>query len=100
MIRTTGTNGHFEQGRWVVNPEPVPQNNDTPIDARISGATNAIVAAVDDFAKVTRDLVTSEEGKKYIEKTMKDTTIEVQRTFDEVLARAKAEIDEKIKSIK
>lgn len=100
MIRTTGTNGHFEQGRWVVNPEPVPQNNDTPIDARISGATNAIVAAVDDFAKVTRDLVTSEEGKKYIEKTMKDSTTQVQKSIEDLLAKAKSDLESSIKSLK
>jgi hypothetical protein len=96
----TETKGHFEKGIWVKDPEPVPVPETPKIDARITAATSAAITAMNDVATVTRDLVTSEEGKRYIEKTMKDTTAEVQRTFDEVLARAKAEIDEKIKSIK
>jgi hypothetical protein len=59
-----------------------------------------MIAAIDDVANVTRDLVTSEEGKKYIEKTLKDTALQVQRSFDEILSRTKSEIESKIKSLK
>jgi hypothetical protein len=99
-IIMTGTNGHFEQGRWVKEPEPVPPSNEIQIDARISTATTAVIAAMDEVATVTRDLVTSEEGKRYIEKTLKDTTVQVQRSFEEILARTRTEIDGKIKSLK
>ena len=69
----TGTNGHFEQGRWVDEPEPVTPGAETRIDARINTATSAVIAAMNDVANVTRDLVSSEEGKRYIEKKMAST---------------------------
>jgi hypothetical protein len=96
----TGTSGHFEQGRWVKEPEPVPPSNEIRIDARISTATTAVVAAMDEVATVTRDLVTSEEGKRYIEKTLQDTTAQVQKSFEDILIRTRSEIDTKIKSLK
>jgi len=96
----TGTKGHFEQGRWVEEKEPVPAAPQTPIDARVSTATTAIIAAMDDIANVTRDLVTSEEGKKYIEKTVKDSTTQVQKSIDDLLARAKADLERSMKSLK
>lgn len=96
----TGTKGHFEQGRWVKEPEPVPHSPEIRIDARISTATTAVIAAMDDVANVSRDLVTSEEGKRYIEKTLKDTTVQIQRSFEEILTITKSEIDNKIKSLK
>jgi hypothetical protein len=95
----TGTSGHFEQGRWV-KEEPAPPSNEIRIDARISTATRAVIAAMDEVATVTRDLVTSEEGKHYIEKTLQDTTAQVQKSFEDILTRTKSEIDSKIKSMK
>ena len=77
-----------------------PQKNEDQIDARIAAATRAVISAMDEAAKVTRDLVTTEEGKKHIEKTMKETTAQVQKSFDEILNRAKTEMDKTIKSIK
>ena len=100
MIIMTGTKGHFELGRWVEEPILQPQNNESPIDARISSATTAVIAAMDDVAQVSRDLVTSEEGKIYIEKTLKDTMAQVQRSFEDILMRTRYEIDSKIKSMK
>jgi hypothetical protein len=92
----TETEGHFEQGRWVDNPAPVPETDTGRIDARITAATGDVIAALENAAAVTRDLVASEEGKRYIEKTMKDTTAEVRSTFDGILARARTELDSRI----
>jgi hypothetical protein len=100
VISMAGTDGHFEQGRWVEDPEPVSRDDDIRIDARISTATTAVIAAMDDVASITRDLVTSEEGRQYIEGTLKDTTVQVRRSFEEILNRTKAEVDSKIKSMK
>ena len=96
----TETSGHFEQGRWVKDPVSVSPGNEIRIDARISTATTAVRAAMDEVATVTRDLVTSEEGKRYIEKTLQDTTVQVQKSFEDILIRTRAEIDTKIKSLK
>jgi len=50
--------------------------------------------------KVTRDLITTEEGKQYIEKTIKDTQTQIQKSFDEILSRAKDELDKTVKKAK
>ena len=95
----TDKNGHFVQGIWVKEPAS-PEKNELQIDARIDAAAKSVISAIDDAAKVTRDLVTTEEGKKHIEKTMNEAAAQVQKSFDEVLKQAKSEIDKTIKSIK
>ena len=35
----------------------------------------------------------TDEGKKHIENTVKETTAHVRKSFDDILARAKAEVD-------
>ena len=35
----------------------------------------------------------TDEGKKHIENTVKETTADVQKSFDDILTRAKAEVD-------
>jgi hypothetical protein len=95
----TGKNGHFVQGVWV-EETAAPEKNEVQIDARIEAATRAVITAIDEAAKVTHELVTTEEGKKHIEKTLKETTAQVQKSFDEVLKQAKSEMKKTIKSIK
>jgi hypothetical protein len=95
----TGKKGHFEKGVWVEEPA-APEKNEDQIDARVAAATSSVISAIDDAAKVARDLVTTEEGKKHIEKTMKDTSAQIQKSFDEVISRAKSEMDKTLKSTK
>jgi ElaB/YqjD/DUF883 family membrane-anchored ribosome-binding protein len=97
----TEEKGHFEKGRWVVESEPsVSQTNGNVIDKRFSDAAKSVISSVDEVMKVTRDLVTTEEGKQYIEKTIKDTQMQIQKSFDEIISRAKDELDKKIKNVK
>lgn len=88
--------GHFEKGVWVeehAGTEKNPETKNDLIELRLAAATRQILTALEDLATVTHDLVTTEEGKKHIGKTIKDTTNQVQKSFDEILARAKAEMD-------
>ncbi len=88
--------GHFEKGVWVDEPAVPKKNPETkidPIDLRLAAATRQVLTALDELATATHDLVTTEEGKKHIEKTVKDTTTQVRKSFDEILARAKAGMD-------
>ena len=90
--------GHFEQGRWVVEMEsPAPQSNGNVIDKRLSEATKSVISSIDDVMSVARDLVTTEEGKQYIEKTFHETQMQIQKSFDEIISRAKNELDKKVK---
>jgi predicted transcriptional regulator len=97
----TEKKGHFEKGRWVVESEPaVTQTGGNVIDKRFSDATKSVISSINDVMKVTRDLVTTEEGKQYIEKTIKDTQTQIQKSFDEIISRVKDELDKKVKNVK
>jgi hypothetical protein len=97
----TEKKGHFEKGRWVVENEPSATKTDGDvIDKRLSDTTKAVISSIDDVMKVTRDLVTTEEGKQFIEKTIKDTQTQIQRSFDEIISRAKDELDKNVKKVK
>jgi hypothetical protein len=97
----TEKKGHFEQGRWVEEIEsPAPPTEGNVIDTRFSEATKSVISSIDNVMKVTRDLVTTEEGKQYIEKSVKDTQTQIQRSFDELIGHLKAELDKKVKNLK
>ncbi len=100
VITMTEKTGHFEKGFWVeepIIPEKSPEKKDDQIDVRLAAATRSVMSAMDDLAKATHDLVATEEGKKHIEKTVKETTVQVQKSFDDIIRRAKAEVDKATK---
>jgi hypothetical protein len=97
----TEKKGHFEKGLWVEEKEPPATPTGAPvIDKRLSDATKSVISSVDDMMKVTHDLITTEEGKKYLEKTLKDTQMQIQKSFDEIISRLKDELDMKVKKTK
>jgi hypothetical protein len=97
----TEIKGHFEKGCWVVDSTPpAPEGKENVIDKRITEATKSVTSSVDDLMKVTRDLVTTPEGKQYIEKTIQDTQTQIQRSFDEILGKVKDELDKAVKTKK
>jgi hypothetical protein len=89
----TEKKGHFVNGLWVEDPVAAPVKEEHPIDVRLAAATKSVLSAMDDLAKVTHDLVATEEGKKHIENTVKETTAHVRKSFDDVLSQARAEVD-------
>jgi hypothetical protein len=94
----SGNKGHYEKGQWVVESDPpVAPADGNEIDKRFTEATKSVIASVDDVMKVTRDLVTSEEGKQYIEKTIKETQTQIEKSFHEIISRVKDELDKNVK---
>ena len=89
--------GHFENGIWVnekaAPAAAAPAQEETSLDGRLAAATKSVISAVDDLAKVSRDLVATEEGRKHIEKSVKATTENVKKSFDDIFAKAKAEVE-------
>jgi len=79
---------------------PVTQTGENVIEKRFSEATKSVISSIDDVMKVTRDLVTTEEGKQHIEKTIKDTQTQIQKSFDDIISRVKDELDKKVKNVK
>ncbi|MFA4859478.1 hypothetical protein [Methanoregula sp.] len=87
------TKGHFEKGVWVEEKEPVVvPAAEAVMDKRLADATTSVKTSVDDAIKVVHDLVTTEEGKQYIEKTMKDVQSQLEKSFDEILRKAKEDL--------
>ena len=92
----TDKKGHFENGVWVEEKEPsVTPTGGNVIDKRFHEATQSLISSANDVMKVTHDLVTTEEGKQYIEKTLKDTQAQIQKSFDEIISRVKGKMDKK-----
>jgi chromosome segregation ATPase len=86
--------GHFEKGVWVIdNVLPAPQANGDTLDRRLAEATKAVISSIDTVMNVTHDLVTTEEGKQFIETTIKETQKQIQMSFNAILNRAKSELD-------
>jgi len=94
VIPMTEKKGHFEKGLWVEDLKPTaPQANDEAIDKRLSDATRAVISSIDNVMTVTHDLLATDEGKQYIEKTIKDTQAQIQQSFDTMISRVKNELD-------
>lgn len=92
----TEKRGHFEKGRWIEETKPpVNSTGGTVIDKRFSDATQSLISSVNEVMNVTHDLVTTEEGKQYVEKTLKDTQVQIQKSFDQIIHRLKEKMDNK-----
>lgn len=86
--------GHFEKGVWNEDKEPpAPKPDAEAINQRLTEATKGVIASIDTMMGVTHDLVSTEEGKQYIEKTLKDTQAQIQQSLDTFVSRAKTELD-------
>ncbi|MCK9630204.1 MAG: hypothetical protein M0R30_01060 [Methanoregula sp.] len=97
----TEKTGRFEKGVWVEEPvapkTPAAANNENPIDARLAAASRSVISAMDDLAKATHDLVATEEGKKHIGKTVKEKTDEIEKSFNDIISKVKAEVEKAAK---
>ena len=90
--------GHFEGGRWVKDPEPAAGRADTAaFDRRFFEATKAVVASINNVMNVTHDLVSTDEGRQFIEKTVADSQAQVRRSFDDIISRVRDEVEKKTK---
>lgn len=90
----TEKKGHFEKGVWVLDSEPVqPKASGDAIDKRFSEATKAVISSIDTVMGVTHDLIATDEGKQYIEKTLKDAQVQIQQSFDTIISRVKTELE-------
>jgi hypothetical protein len=94
VIPMTDKPGHFEKGIWIDDVQPkAPQANGDTIEKRLSDATKAVITSIDTMMGVTHDLVATDEGKQFIETTLKDTRNQIQLSFDSIISRAKAELE-------
>lgn len=88
----TETNGHFEKGIWIEETFPA-TGTPVAIDRRLSEATKSVSASIDALMNVAHDLVTTDEGRKCIGRTFEEAQAQLRKSFDEIIARAKLEVE-------
>ena len=88
----TTTNGHFEKGIWIEETVPAAENPGT-IDMRLADATKSVSVSIDELMTVAHDLVTTDEGRKCIGRTLEEAQAQLRKSFEEIIARAKLEVE-------
>ena len=66
------TDGRFDKGRWVQEDQSAssPSLHVNDLEERVAAARSTFGKGLDDLLAVGRDLITTEEGRKHIGKTM------------------------------
>jgi len=79
--------GHFEQGRWVEDPEPA---TDAPaIGERIQETSQSVRKAIDDVFGLGRHLFGTAEGQEHIERTARAAGADLSRAVNDVAESAR-----------
>jgi len=102
----TEEKGHYEKGRWVVDPEPVEEQGapetagQAPEEERSAPqvedlareASKSVKKAIDDVVVLGRNLFGTKEGREHIEKKARAAGAELEKTISEVAESAKKTI--------
>jgi len=89
----TETNGHFEKGIWIEGTVPATETPD-PVDKRLSEATKSLRESIEELVTATFDLFTTDEGKMCMGRTFEEAQAQLRKSYDEIRARAKIELEE------
>ncbi len=82
--------GHFEKGRWVEDAEKNDHSNDQndDINSRFKEATASFGKGLDDLLSVGRELVTTEEGRRHIGKSMDKAGADIMTALEDAARSA------------
>jgi F0F1-type ATP synthase membrane subunit b/b' len=93
----TEKTGHFENGKWVEDPAPGTGKEERGrVESRVAEASRSVSSAIDDAIRIGRDLFETEEGRRYVEKTVRDAGAEMHQAIQDILSKAKEEIDRSV----
>ena len=92
------TDAHSGQGSRAEDNSPSGTYGNA-MEQRLSEATKAVISSVDAMMAVTHDLVTTEEGRRYIEKAARDAQVQVRKSLDEIVGHVRDEMDRKRKTV-
>lgn len=82
------TNGHFEQGRWVLDPPPAPEPKKEPaaaapsVEARMQEASQSVRKAVNDVVSAGNHLLRTQEGHDHIEQAARKAGEDLERAIN------------------
>ncbi|KAF5067485.1 MULTISPECIES: hypothetical protein [Methanoculleus] len=85
------TEGRFEQGRWVVDPAPAPEEEPAPeaepapdaptVEERVQGASESVRKAVNDVVNAGQHLFGTPEGHEHIQQAARKTGEDLERAI-------------------
>jgi hypothetical protein len=82
--------GRFEKGRWVEEPshQASASGSHNDLTERLIGAKASFGKGLDDLLSVGRDLVTTQEGRNHIGRSMDQAGVEIMGTLEETARKA------------
>ena len=82
------TKGHFEQGRWVLDPPPAPEPEKEPaaaapsVEERIQEASRSVRKAASDVMNAGNPLLRTQEGHDHIEQAARKAGEDLERAIN------------------
>lgn len=98
----TGTRGHFEKGEWVEEkiPDEAKKSDKKSMDARIEEVSAEVSGTMEKVVSLARDLFTTDEGKKHIQKKIDDAAHQLDSTFKDFISESEKALKQKKDEIK
>jgi hypothetical protein len=97
--------GHFENGRWVEEPEAEPETEQIPIESGpapesgasaedlLAEASQSVRKAVDDVVKATRHLFGTPEGRDHIERSARKAGSDLEKAINDAAESARKTLE-------
>ncbi|MCK8518856.1 hypothetical protein [Methanoculleus sp. 7T] len=80
------TKGHFERGRWVLDPEPTPEPEPEQaaptVEERVHEASQSVRKAVTDVVSAGHHLLGTPEGHEHIEQAARKAGEDLERAIN------------------
>ena len=80
------TKGHFERGRWVLDPEPTPEPEPAPaaptVEERMHETSQSVRKAVADVVSAGHHLLGTPEGHEHIERAARKAGEDLERAIN------------------
>ena len=82
--------GHFEKGVWVEEkiPDEKPEIKGEPIGDRIEKTQTEISQTIGNVISLTRDLFTTEEGRKHIQKKIDNAGTQLDSAIRDIMSQS------------
>lgn len=93
----TGTKGHFEGGAWI--EEKIPEEGEEApgpsMESRIQEVSEDISGTMGKVISLARDLFTTEEGRKHIQKKVNDAGAHLESAVKDIISESEKVLERK-----
>ena len=96
-MKMTGTRGHFEKGGWVEEkiPDEAGKRKEKPMEARIEEVSNEVSGTMGKVISLAKDLFTTEEGRKHIQKKIDDAGRQLDSALKDFISESEKALKQK-----